>query len=155
MGNHRSEIVRVDTSDDILTLLADMGQTFASTHDIDASLDYAVKHIALYVGAAGSALFMLDNEDTELVCQACYGATDIVGLRLKSDQGIVGFCVQNNSTDIVRDVYNDPRFHRGVDQETGFVTKSILCAPLSVKGNCIGAIELINKDSSDGFKRYC
>jgi len=33
----------------------------------------------------------------------------------------------------------------GIDAQTGFSTRSILCAPLSVQGESLGAIALINK----------
>ena len=141
----------VGTTNDILTLLADMGQTFAATQDIESSLKYAVEHIAQYVGAEAGSLFMLDDDKALLRCHACYGDVDIVGVSIESGQGIVGHCVQTITAEIVRDVYNDARFHQGVDAESGFVTRSILCAPLSVKGDCIGAIELINKSSADGL----
>ncbi|MBT4888703.1 MAG: SpoIIE family protein phosphatase [Rhodospirillales bacterium] len=153
MDDQLNDIVtrETETTKDILTLLADMGQTFAATQDIEASLQYAVEHIAKYVGAEAGSLFMLDDDETHLYCHACYGDVDIVGVEIGADQGIVGHCVQNIATEIVRDVTNDTRFHQGVDDESGFVTRSILCAPLSVKGNCIGAIELINKSSGDGL----
>jgi sigma-B regulation protein RsbU (phosphoserine phosphatase) len=46
---------------------------------------------------------------------------------------------------MVRDVSADPDFASSVDAVTGFHTRSILCAPMSVQGVCIGAIELLNK----------
>lgn len=134
-----------------LTLLAEMGQQFVSTGDLDAALLFAVEHITNYIDAEGGALFMLDESGDNLVCQACYGATEITGLTLASDQGIVGRCVQNNEGTIVRDVSKDANFFKGVDDETGHVTRSILCAPLSVKGKRLGAIELINKKGGDGL----
>ena len=39
----------------------------------------------------------------------------------------------------------DPRFLTQVDATTGFVTKSILCVPLRLKGTVIGVIEVMNK----------
>lgn len=136
---------------DHLELLSQMGQDFVSTRDLQSSLVRAVQHITDYVGAEGGALFMLEDEDTMLECQACFGATEITGLRLPSDQGIVGRSVQEDAPEIIRDAQNDPRFYKGVDKQTGFTTLSILCAPMSVKGERIGAIELINKKSGDGL----
>lgn len=136
---------------DHLELLSEMGQDFASTRDINASLMRAVEHITRYIGAEGGALFMLEDEGQHLVCRACVGATEITGLSLPADQGIVGRSVQENRSEIIRDAQNDPRFYKGVDEETGYTTLSILCAPLSVKGERIGAIELINKKSKDGL----
>lgn len=136
---------------DQLELLADMGQDFAAAMDIEATLARALERITQYMSAAGGALFMLDPSEETLTCQACVGATDITGLTLKKDQGIVGRCVQNNVGEIVRDVSKDPNWANQVDKQTGFTTKSILCAPMSVRNKRIGAIEMVNKLSADGL----
>ena len=67
------------------------------------------------------------------------------------DHGIVGRAVNDNACQIVRYVRVDPDFTNTVDDNTGFTTRSILCAPMSVKDRCVGAIELINKTSGDGL----
>jgi len=136
---------------DQLELLSEMGRDFASSMDLQASLERAVAHITDYVEAEGGALFLLDDDDTVLRCHACVGATEITGLTLPSDQGIVGRCVQNDKAEIVRDVQNDPSFYGKVDEQTGYTTRSILCAPMTVKDERIGAIELINKRGGDGL----
>jgi len=136
---------------DQLELLSEMGRDFASSMDLQASLERAVAHITDYVEAEGGALFLLDDDDTVLRCHACVGATEITGLTLPSDQGIVGRCVQNDTAEIVRDVQNDPSFYGKVDEQTGYTTRSILCAPMTVKDERIGAIELINKRGGDGL----
>ena len=136
---------------DHLELLAAMGHDFSSSLDIEASLKRAIELITEYVDAEGGALFLLDDKGETLRCHACEGPTEITGLTLNAGQGIVGRCVQNGSGEIVRDVSKDAGFHGGVDEETGVVTRSILCAPMSVKGERIGAIELINKRGGDGL----
>jgi len=136
---------------DHLELLSVMGRDFASSLDIEASLKRAIEHITDYVDAEGGALFMLDDEGRTLRCHACTGPTDITGLTLDADQGIVGRCVETNASEIIRDVSKDEGFHGGVDEKTGFTTRSILCAPMSVKDERIGAIELINKRGGDGL----
>ncbi|MBL4690095.1 MAG: SpoIIE family protein phosphatase, partial [Rhodospirillales bacterium] len=136
---------------DQLELLSVMGRDFASTLDIEASLMRAIEHITKYVDAEGGALFMLDDNGETLRCHACVGPTEITGLELNSDQGIVGRCVQDNASQIIRDVSKDDDFHGDVDEKTGFTTRSILCAPMSVKNERLGAIELINKRGGDGL----
>jgi len=134
-----------------LELLSEMGRDFASSQDIAVSLKKAVMHIAEYVGAAGGALFILDESGHNLICEACVGGIEITGLTVPSDQGVVGRSVQNHSGEIVRDVQNDPNFYNKIDQKSGFVTRSIICAPLRVKDVRIGAVELVNKRSEDGL----
>lgn len=134
-----------------LELLTEMSQDLASGEDLDVSLLKAVDMITDYVHAEGGALFLIDETGDYLDCVACVGPTQIQGLRLNSDQGIVGNSIQTDSGRIVKDVSKDPNFHKGVDEQTGYTTKSILCAPMSVKGERIGAIELINKKNRDGL----
>jgi len=136
---------------DHLELLAVMSQEFVTTRDLNATLSHAVNHIRDYVEAEAGALFMLDEKGETLCCQACNGPVEITGLTIACDQGIVGQCVQQDIGRIVRDVADDPDFTGAVDAETGFTTRSILCAPMSVKGERIGAIELINKRGGDGL----
>ena len=135
---------------DHLRLLADLGQDFAASLDIEETLRSAIERITTYLDAAGGALFMLEEGGSKLRCHACHGATEITGLTLNSEQGIVGRCVQTDSGTIVRDTAGDPDSDISADEQTGFTTRSILCAPLSVHGEKIGAIELVNKLSEDG-----
>ncbi len=134
-----------------LELLSEMGQDFATSLDINATLLKGIQRITEYVGAEAGALFLLEQDGTVLRCTACAGSTEITGLTLASDEGIVGRCVQTNTPAIVRDVAKDPNFQNAVDAQTGFTTRSILCAPLSVKDERIGAIELVNKADGDGL----
>ncbi|MBT4219260.1 MAG: GAF domain-containing protein, partial [Rhodospirillaceae bacterium] len=146
-----SEIKGKESISGHLELLSDMGQDFATSLDIDETLRHGLQRIADYVGAEGGALFLLDESGEMLECTACVGPTEIVGLKLGSSEGIVGRSVQENTGEIVRDVSKDPNFKTEVDAESGFTTRSILCAPLSVKDERIGAIELVNKTSGDGL----
>ncbi len=136
---------------DHLELLAEMGRDFAASLDIEATLEGAVARITDYLDAAGGALFLLEDEGATLRCCASTGSTDITGLTMSSGEGIVGRCVQTNTGEIVRDVQRDPGFYQAVDEQTGFTTRSILCAPMSVQDQRIGAIELVNKRSGDGL----
>ena len=133
-----------------LELLADMGRDFATSLDLEGTLRRALVRITDYLDASGGALFLLDEDGAILRCEACVGESEITGLTLKSDQGIVGRSVRTNAGEVVRNARDDPAFDSSVDAETGVITRSILCAPLSVKDERIGAIELINKRTREG-----
>ena len=52
---------------------------------------------------------------------------------------------------MINDPYQDERFNPAVDKQTGFVTKSILCMPVTnAKGKVIVAYQAINKLNADG-----
>ena len=61
--------------------------------------------------------------------------------------GIAGFVAETGETLNVHDVYKDPRFNASIDQQTGYNTKSILCMPICIRGQVIGVIQMINKNS--------
>jgi sigma-B regulation protein RsbU (phosphoserine phosphatase) len=75
---------------------------------------------------------------------------DITGTIVAINDGIVGQCVNTNQAMIVDDVTNNRYFNPGVDRQSGFTTRSILCAPLSVDNTVIGAMEVVNKHSHSG-----
>lgn len=134
-----------------LDLIAEMSHEFATSRDLRGTFQRGLKRVADFIEAEAASLFLVDDETGELVCQACVGPVDITGLRLKSGQGVVGRVVEQNVATIVKDARNDPHFGALVDARTGFVTRSILCAPLSARGQRLGAIELINKTDGGLF----
>ena len=127
-------------------LLSEMSRDFAASMDIVETLHKALARITSYLDAEAGSLFLLENDDTELVCVACDGPVDITGLRIPAEQGIVGSCIRDNICQMVRDVAENPDFAAETDAQTGFTTRSILCSPMSVKEQRIGAIEVLNKN---------
>ena len=134
-----------------MALLAEVVQSFASSLNIDETLHNAIEKFILYLNAEAASIFLLTDSGDELVCRACVGPVDISGLRLPASAGIVGKTVTSRNSQIVRDVREDPDFAQNIDKDTGFETRSILCAPLMVQDECIGALELINKKGGDGL----
>ena len=134
-----------------LALLAEVTQSFAHSLNIDETLQNALERFMDYLNAEASSIFLLQNQNTELVCRGCAGPVDITGLRLPADKGIVGATVKSKTCQMIKDVSKDPNFAQNVDKDTGFITRSILCAPLIIQDNCIGALELINKHGGDGL----
>lgn len=134
-----------------LDLIAEMSQDFALSGDIEDTLRHGLATVADTVGAEAASLFLVDDATGELVCSACVGPVDTTGLRLPAGSGIVGATVAENRALVVRDAAAHPRFAKAVDGATGFVTRTILCAPMSVRDRRIGAIELLNKRAGGPF----
>src|SRR5205085_12277238 len=67
-------------------------------------------------------------------------------IRLLDDLGIAGAVFHKATGEIVHDAYADERSHPDVDQQTGYTTASLVCAPIrSAKGTTIGVVEMLNK----------
>lgn len=134
---------------DQLELLVEMGRHFAATQDIEATMSRALERISELMGAQGGALFVLEGD--HLVCHASHGPIDVVGLTIEKGKGIIGRSVSNNVSEMVWDAQSDPSFYSEFDKQFDFTTRSILCAPMSVKDERIGAIEMVNKSTGDGL----
>jgi phosphoserine phosphatase RsbU/P len=134
----------------ILPLLADLSQRLALSLDLAQTLSQAVALIAEAMQAETASVFMLEGGD--LVCRACSGPVDIIGLRLPRGQGIVGRAVSTGLCQIVRDANADPDFAgQSIQSRSGFVTRTVLCAPLSTADGPIGALQVLNKSRGQLF----
>jgi len=131
-------------------LLAEMTRSFAESQDLEATLKHALSSIARQLDAEAGSLWLLDLEREELHCRASVGPNPITGLRLPMTKGIIGRSVAENTCQCVFDVHQDPAFSTRADEESGMVTRSLLCAPMSFSDQRIGAIELINQRGGDG-----
>ncbi|MCR6630036.1 MAG: SpoIIE family protein phosphatase [Magnetospirillum sp.] len=147
---HHSAVLSAGLADD-LDLIAEMTADFARSRDIEETLRVGLSRIATRMGAEAASLFLMDGDTGELVCRTCFGPADVTGLRLPRGDGIVWRAVLRNRPQLVKDTGADPDFTQRVDNATGFSTRSVLCAPMSVRDERVGAIELFNKRGGASF----
>lgn len=146
----RAQALPAPLADD-LDLIAEMTADFARSLDIEETLRHGIALIATRMGAEAASIFLMEPDSGDLVCRACWGPSDVAGLRLPKGQGIVWRAVNRNASELVRDTGDDPDFAHQVDGDTGFITRSVLCAPMSVRDERLGAIELFNKKDGGSF----
>jgi diguanylate cyclase (GGDEF)-like protein len=86
---------------------------------------------------------------------ACYGkgSRALTGASLHSNVGIVGRTYTRGKPYISRNVKKDRYFFDKMDKKIKFQTKSIICAPIEIRGSVIGVIELINRLGSINYDR--
>jgi signal transduction histidine kinase len=70
---------------------------------------------------------------------------------LKFGEGIAGRVIQSGRPMIVEDAQKESSFSDRFDKETGFRTRSLICVPLAIRENTIGAIQVINKKDGNTF----
>ena len=134
-----------------LELLATIVQDFAGSPAMSETLANALQQVMVYMATEAASIFLLDATGEQLTCLACAGPVSIEGLTIDRNQGIVGRALASNAVQMVYDALADGDFSGAVDERTGFQTRSILCAPLCVKGRMLGALEVINKCKGDGL----
>ncbi|MBF0613493.1 MAG: SpoIIE family protein phosphatase [Magnetococcales bacterium] len=137
---------------DLLDLLINIASAVSTSLELEGTLQNSVAHIRAFLHAEAASLFLLDETtETQLICRACVGPVNILGLKVGIHDGIVGRAVREMKPQIVENVSFDQDFTEIVDQKTGFITRSILCVPLQIQGRSIGAMEVLNKQDGTLF----
>src|ERR671938_1646488 len=101
--------------------------------------------------AEACSLALLDNVRQELAFVLMAGPAQMEEFRVALGQGIGGWVAQTGEGVICNDVSQDPRWFRGIDRQSGFTTRSILCAPLKQHDQIIGVIQALNTVRPEGF----
>lgn len=66
-------------------------------------------------------------------------------IRIEQGKGIAGHVIKTGKLLNIRNAYQHPLFYKGVDEQTGFKTRNILCFPICDEENIIGVAQLCNK----------
>jgi signal transduction protein with GAF and PtsI domain len=100
-------------------------------------------------GAAAASVFLLERETGDLVFEAVAGEGEALlpGTRFPSGTGIVGWTAACGQPLVVDDVSDAPQFAREAAESTGYIPRSIMAAPLFYDGDCIGVLEVLDRDS--------
>jgi len=130
-----------------LTSLNKISQAVTSTLDLQETLTIIAANIRKLLQVEAASVVLKDETKGDLWFAAASGsaAEYIVGKRLEMGQGIIGWVVANGRPLLVPDTGKDQRYFDKFDRESGFSAQCILCMPLVVKGQTIGAVESLNK----------
>jgi signal transduction histidine kinase len=131
----------------------ELGAIVNSTLNLAEVSALIIRHVNRVTHSVASTLMLLDNETGELVFSVPTGpkADKLTDMRLPPGKGIAGWVAQHEEPLLVSDARKDPRFYTGIDEISGFETKSILCVPLKTKTKLIGVLEVINKEDGTAF----
>jgi signal transduction histidine kinase len=133
---------------DRLGFLAKLPTLLNSSLDTQKVLKIALGELKARLDATAATIFLLDEDGKTLTFWALQGSENhrLAGTEIPADMGIVGWVIQNQEALIIKDASTDPRFFSGIDKEGGFTTRSMVCAPLSVREHSkLGAVQVLNK----------
>ena len=137
----------------LVELLLEVSRRMAAYDTLDDVLRTLVEMTTAELDAERGTLFLNDPETNELYSRVAQGNIKHE-IRILNSSGIAGYVYTSGESVLIRDAYSDPRFNRSVDEQTGFVTRNILCTPIrTVKGEIIGVAQTLNKKRGDFTKR--
>ena len=130
-------------------LLAVMEQAnrIASMTSLEDLLNRMLELMIEVSHAESGTLYLLDREAGELVFKVVKGekgAKELVGLRIKQNQGIVGASIQQISPIVIDDLSKDPRWYRDISPEETAHLHNAITLPLLLQGKPIGAVQIFN-----------
>ena len=150
----RQEYLNLSERAMALQVLQEMTLRLTSDLNLETLLKNTLSSAIKVVGAVAGSLLLLDNLTDELVFEVVIGGggEGLEHQRMSKDKGIAGWVLTTREPLIVDDVSQDERWYKGF-QSGHFHTASIICLPLTTRGNVIGVLQVLNKTSGERFNQ--
>ena len=123
----------------------DVVSQISSELELSSLLNRIVSTITTMLDAERSSLFINDEKTNELFTEVGEGLGKNV-IRFPNHLGIAGTVFTSGKILNIPHCYADLRFNPAFDKQTGYFTRSMLCAPVTNKdGKIIGVSQVLNK----------
>jgi response regulator RpfG family c-di-GMP phosphodiesterase len=141
-----------------MAALLEVGRVVSSTLDLKELLTKIMNTATKVMRCETSTVYLVDDQTNELYFHLVQGDPNVGAklqeIRLPLGTGLAGWCAQNNKTVIVPDTEKDPRFFKGADKKSGFVTRSMICVPMRLKDRVIGVLQVLNRTGDIPFNEH-
>jgi len=146
MLKQMTDIVQLTTDRERLKALLEVSQSLHSSLDMDELLRRIIDRTKGLVNAETVSILLHDPSADELFFRLEVGNESVeserlMEMRFPANQGIAGRVLASGRPELIQDVSHDPQHLKQVDQQTGFVTRSMIIAPIHVRGKITGVIE--------------
>lgn len=133
---------------DVVTLLSN-----TDIRDVKGIVSHVMIGARKLLNADRASLFLVDKERNELYSEVA-DSTGGQQIRFPSGKGIAGTVAATGVSQNIRDAYTDDRFNRDFDVKLGYRTHSILCEPISFRGEVLAVAQLMNKIDDNGIATF-
>lgn len=150
------ELVKLQMEE--LATLLEVGKAISSTLDLNELLSKIMRMATKVMRCETSTVYLVDRRTQELYFHIIQGdarvGAKLQEIRLPMGTGLAGWCAKEGKPVIVPDTEKDPRFFRGADKKSGFVTRSMICVPMRLKDEVIGVIQVLNRTGDIPFNDH-
>ncbi len=131
-----------DNTKDMQALLG-IVRALGVTCDLDNLLNMVVDYSMELLDAERATLYLYDKQQEELYTRIAEGTEEF---RISVNTGLAGAAARSLQVINIPDAYQDERFNRTLDEQTGYQTRSILACPLlDYDGQLVGVLQMLNK----------
>ena len=139
------QLIRSNEKLRLSELLLRVSRNIAGLSNLKEILFAIIEETVTEIGADRGTLFLNYPLTGELYSRVAQGELTRE-IRILNTSGIAGAIFHSGKGEIIHDVQSDERFNSSVDEQTGYRTKNIICAPIrTVRNDIIGVIQILNK----------
>lgn len=139
--------------------LIDISVFFKITEEITPRKDLEELYISiveiakevLQAEAASLLLYHLSENLLYFKSTTDPGMHKMIGISIPENSGFAWTVFNDKKTLLINDVNSDERFYKGIDLDTGFITRNILCTPMMARDEFVGVLEIVNKKFEGHF----
>lgn len=150
------ELVKLQMAE--LATLLEVGKAISSTLDLNDLLRKIMQMATKVMRCETSTVYLVDRQTNELYFHIVQGDPNVGSklqeIRLPMGTGLAGWCAKENKPVIVPDTDKDPRFFKGADKKSGFVTRSMICVPMRLKDEVVGVLQALNRTGDIQFSDH-
>lgn len=142
--------------------LVDSAKELSSEVDLSDLLEKILRRAGDLTGSPSGSVFLYDGERPGLYFAAATGPKaqqalakfgELAPDRIPVEGSKAGRVYLSGETLVEHSVVSEPGHFKGVDRETNYRTESMICVPLAIGAERIGAVQLLNKTAGDYTQR--
>lgn len=131
-----------------LKALTKASQALTSTLPLQDQLDVILRSVIEVVDASTASILLTDFDNPDdLIYVSALGidSIEMMGQRVTSSEGIVGWVATEGKPQLIANVRHDPRYQPSVDNPEQLVVHSMAVIPLRSGDGIIGVLSILNK----------
>lgn len=143
---HTQQIATLERKVMILERLVTLSTNLTASMQLNTLLGHIMETAAEITECEAASVLLWNQNTRELFFAATTtNSEDLIGTPVPLEGSIAGRIMRERRIITVDDAESDPEHYRKVDEQTPFVTRSLMGIPMTVKNRLIGVLEVINK----------
>lgn len=137
----------------VLAELDDKTRSMSRDLDLPDLLNELLAMVMHACNTENGSLILIDDESNELEFVAVIGESHdhLLNHRIPLDTGLVGHVIKNRESLLIEDVHHSRKWSSSIDQRLDFQTLSLMCVPVTIEDEVVGAIEVVNHKHDTPF----
>ena len=126
-------------------LLLNITNSLTTCASLEETLTRLIEITTTTINADRGTIFINDPHSGELYSRIAEGNYKRE-IRMLNTKGIAGWSFTNDTPIIIKNAAKDKRFNKKIDEQTGYITRNMICCPIhSLTGEKIGVAQILNK----------